>query len=177
MILSHKHIPTAMLLEDNLEEFKTFMNIEITKPNKNKWKFPCKGISKTDGTIVGFSSYGIGTVLDTGQSTSYRLYSKEDGWNMDNFQPIEEEKQPTENIESTEEVDWDQVTFPIWAKNIDGLVFLIYAIKERRVSYFTIYGNYTRFTNEKVFYFISDRNEWLNSLEVLPNGTKIEITI
>lgn len=36
MILSHKHIPAAMLLEDNLEEFKTFMNVVITKPTKNK---------------------------------------------------------------------------------------------------------------------------------------------
>ena len=70
------------------------MNISIKISEKDKWKFPCKGISKTDNVIIGFSSYGIGTVLDTGQSTSYRLYNKEDNWNMDNFQPIEEENQP-----------------------------------------------------------------------------------
>ena len=70
------------------------MEIKIIKNEKSKWKFPCKGISKTDGTIVGFSSYGIGTVLDIGQSTNYRLYNKEYDWNMDNFQPIEEENQP-----------------------------------------------------------------------------------
>lgn len=143
---------------------------------KVNWKFPCKGISKTDNTVIGFSSYGTGTVLDIGQSY-YKLYYVSDTWNMDNFQPIEEEKQPIEDTELTQEVDWDKITFPIWAKNIDGLVFLIYAIKEKRVSYFIICGNYIRFTNEKVFCFISDRNEWLNSLEVLPNGTKIEITI
>lgn len=153
------------------------MEIKIIKSKKKiNWKFPCKGISKTDNTVIGFSSYGTGTVLDIGQSY-YKLYYVSDTWNMDNFQPIEEEKQPIEDTELTQEVDWDKITFPIWAKNIDGLVFLIYAIKEKRVSYFIIYGNYTRFTNEKVFYFISDRNEWLNSLEVLPNGTKIEITI
>ena len=29
MILPHKHIPSAMLLENNLENFKTFMNISV----------------------------------------------------------------------------------------------------------------------------------------------------
>ena len=153
------------------------METKIIKSKKKvNWKFPCKGISKTDNTVIGFSSYGTGTVLDIGQSY-YKLYYVSDTWNMDNFQPIEEEKQPIEDTELTQEVDWDKITLPIWAKNIDELVFLIYAIKEKRVSYLIIYGNYIRFPNEKVFWSISDKNEWLNSLEILPNGTKIEITI
>ena len=154
------------------------MKIEIIKPQKEvKWDYPCKGVSKTDGTIVGFSSYRIGTVLDIGESKYYKIYDIADNWNMDNFQPIEEEKQLVEDTELTREVDWDNITLPIWAKNSNGSIILIYKIHEKKVDYLVIYGNYIRFTNEMTFCCISDRNEWLNSLEILPNGTKIEITI
>ena len=154
------------------------METKIIKFKKRvNWNFPCKGISKTDNVIIGFSSYGIGTVLDTGQSTSYRLYSKEDNWNMDNFQPIEEESQSIKEIEPTQEVDWNNIAFPIWAKHQNEHIIVIYNINEKKIFYLIIYGNYIRFTNEEVFCSISDRNEWLNSLEILPKGTKIEITI
>ena len=96
---------------------------------------------------------------------------------MDNFQPIEEEGQYVEDTDSTQEIEWDKITLPIWAKNSNGSVILIYKIHEKRVDYLIITGNYIRFTNEKTFCCISGRNEWLNSLEVLSNGTKIEITI
>ena len=96
---------------------------------------------------------------------------------MDNFQPIEEEGQYVEDTDSTQEIEWDKITLPIWAKNTNGSIILIYKIHEKRVNYLIIIENYISFTNEKVFCFISDRNKWLNSLEVLSNGTKIEITI
>lgn len=154
------------------------METKIIKSKKRvNWKFPCKGISKTDGTIVGFSGYRIGIVLDIGKSKYLKLYDIADNWNMDNFTPIKEEKQLVKDTELTQEVDWDNITLPIWAKNPDGNITLIYKIYEKRVDYLIISGNYIRFTNERTFCCISDRNEWLNSLEILPNGTKIEITI
>ena len=62
------------------------MKIEVIKPQKKvNWKFPCKGISKTDGTIVGFSGYRTGTVLDIGESKYLKLYDIADNWNMDNL--------------------------------------------------------------------------------------------
>ena len=70
------------------------MGIKKTKLKTNQWKFPCKGISKTDEVVVGFSNYRVGIVLDCGKSKSYKIYDIADNWNMDNFTPIEEENQP-----------------------------------------------------------------------------------
>ena len=154
------------------------MKIEFIKPQEEvKWRFPCEGISKTDEVVVGFSNYRVGTVLDCGKSKYYKIYDIADNWNMDNFTPIKEEKQLIEDTELTQEVDWDNITLPIWAKNSNGNIVLIYKIHEKKVDYLVIYGNYIRFTNEMTFCCISDRNEWLDTLGILSKGTKIEIII
>ena len=44
------------------------MNIQVIKPKEDKWKFPCKGIRKKDGKIIGFKRYGEGTVLEANLS-------------------------------------------------------------------------------------------------------------
>ena len=143
------------------------METKIIKSKKRvDWKFPCKGISKTDGTIVGFSGYRTGIVLDIGESKYYKIYDIADNWNMDNFTPIKEEKQLVKDTELTQEVDWDNITLPILAKNQNESIILIYAIHEKRVNYLIISGNYIHFNNEKTFYCISDRNEWLDTLGI-----------
>ena len=154
------------------------METKIIKSKKRvNWKFPCKGISKTDEVVVGFSNYRVGIVLNCGKSKHYKIYDIADNWNMDNFTPIKEEKQLIEDTEPTQEVDWDNITLPIWAKNSSGSIILIYKIHEKRVDYLVIHGNYIRFTNEKTFCCISDRNEWFNSLEIISGGTEIKIVV
>ena len=69
------------------------MKIEVIKPQEEvKWNFPCKGRSKTDNTVVGFSRYGQGVILDIGLSIYYRLYDMYNDWDMNNFIPLEEKE-------------------------------------------------------------------------------------
>ena len=147
------------------------MKISIEKPRENNWKFPCLGTTHS-GTKVYFSDWEMGVVVESGDD--YKIGHTSTTWNMGKFTPIDINGF---ELNKPKLIDWDNVTLPIWAKNIDGLVFLIYAIKEKRVSYFIIYENYIRFTNEKVFCSISDRNEWFNSLEIISGGTEIKIVV
>ena len=96
------------------------MEVKIIKPEESKWKFPCKGISKTDNMIIGFSSYGTGAVLDIGRSKYYRINDISYNWNMHNFQPIEEEKE-----EEKQPIDWDKIKLPVWAKDIRGEIIVV----------------------------------------------------
>ena len=146
------------------------METKIIKSKKKvNWRFPCKGISKTDNTVIGFSSYGTGTVLDIGQSY-YKLYYVSDTWNMDNFQPIEEEKE-----EEKQPVDWGKIELPILAKNRDGNLIQITSIKGAEIKYKRISDEIVLIID--VFPIQGLAKQWLNSLEILPKGTKIEITI
>ena len=62
------------------------METKIIKSKKRvNWKFPCKGISSINNTIVGFSSYGKGTVINIGECEYYKLYDIKENWNMDTF--------------------------------------------------------------------------------------------
>ena len=135
---------------------------------KVNWKFPCKGISVIDNIIVGFSSYGRGVVLDAGNSTCHKLYEFSEYWIMTDFVPIEEEKQP---------VDWDKVELPVWAKNRFGNLIQIKSIKGENVQYWAICGSKEMVVITDIFPTQGFAKQWLNSLEILPKGTKIEITI
>ena len=140
------------------------MEIKIIKDDK--WNYPCKGISKIDNIIVGFARYGTGVVIDVGNSTCHRLYEFSEYWIMNDFEPIEEEKQP---------VDWGKIELPIWAKNTDGNLIQITSIKGAELKYRRISNEMGLITD--MFPTQGFANEWLNSLEILPKGTKIEITI
>ena len=142
------------------------MEIKIIKNEKSKWKFPCKGISIIDNRVVGFSRYGTGVVLDAGNSTCHKLYEFSEYWIMTDFVPLEEENQP---------IDWDKVELPIWAKNRAGYLIQITSIKGVEIQYRKI-SNEIVFIND-IFPTQGLAKQWLNSLEILPKGTKIEITI
>ena len=147
------------------------MKIEVIKPQEEvKWSFPCKGICKPSNIIVGFFGYGQGVVLDTGQSSIFKLYTTGFDCNMNNFEPLLEEKQS---------IDWDKVELPT----------LLFDRKENRNLFFVERFNidtmyivrfYDLIENKKIEWMFSDktkRNEFLNTLEVYPKGTKIEITL
>ena len=85
------------------------MKIEVIKPQEEvKWNFPCKGICKENNIIVGFSGYGKGVVLDTGNYNA-PLYAYHEDWHMSAFVPLEEK-------EKGNNYDWGNPTFPILAK-------------------------------------------------------------
>ena len=151
------------------------MKIEVTIPKEEvKWNFPCKGICKEYNLIVGFSGYRIGVVLNTGQCGGLSLYDFSRGWKMNNFEPLEEEKQP---------IDWEKAEYPIYAKNDNGEVIIITAIDfvdweeviQIRVNMINI--QQLKYAESMFFTGDNDLNEWMNSLEILPKGTKIEITL
>lgn len=142
------------------------MEIKIINNKESKWKFPCKGVSKTDNAVVGFSSYGTGTVLDIGKSKYYKIYDIADYWEMDNFEPIEE-NQP---------IDWDKMELPVWVKNRDGNIIQVKSIKGENIQYCAICNNEMVIITD-IFPTQGFAKQWLNSLEILPKGTKIEITI
>ena len=144
------------------------MEIKIIKNEQSKWKFPCKGVCKTDDAVVGFSSYGRGVVLDSGQAAHLRPYEFECNWEMDNFEPLEKEEQP---------IDWDKIELPVWAKNRFGRLIQIKSIKGENVQYWATCGSNEMVIITDIFPTQGLAKRWLNSLEILPKGTKIEITI
>jgi len=144
--------------------------MEVKISEKIVWRFPCKGISKSNRLVVGFSKQNEGAVLDIGDSNSDDLYKWSTNWNMNNFEPLLEEKQS---------IDWDKVELPT----------LLFDRKENRNLFFVERFNidttyivrfYDLIENKKIEWMFSDitkRNEFLNTLEVYPKGTKIEITL
>ena len=144
--------------------------MEVKISEKIVWRFPCKGISKSNRLVVGFSKQNEGAVLDIGDSNSDDLYKWSTNWNMNNFEPLLEEKQS---------INWDKVELPT----------LLFDRKENRNLFFVERFNidttyivrfYDLIENKKIEWMFSDitkRNEFLNTLEVYPKGTKIEITL
>ena len=142
------------------------MEIKVIKNEKSKWKFPCKGISVIDNRVVLFTKYGTGVVLDIGNSTCHKLYEFSEYWIMTDFVPLEEENQP---------IDWNKIELPIWVKNRDGNLIQITSIKGVEVECYIIPNEILCLRH--TFPTKGLAKEWLNSLEILPKGTKIEITI
>ena len=144
--------------------------MEVKISEKIVWRFPCKGISKSNRLVVGFSKQNEGAVLDIGDSNSDDLYKWSTNWNMNSFEPLLEEKRS---------IDWDKVELPT----------LLFDRKENRNLFFVERFNidttyivrfYDLIENKKIEWMFSDitkRNEFLNTLEVYPKGTKIEITL
>ena len=144
--------------------------MEVKISEKIVWRFPCKGISKSNRLVVGFSKQNEGAVLDIGDSNSDDLYKWSTNWNMNSFEPLLEEKQS---------INWDKVELPT----------LLFDRKENRNLFFVERFNidttyivrfYDLIENKKIEWMFSDitkRNEFLNTLEVYPKGTKIEITL
>lgn len=147
------------------------MNISIKISEKNKWNFPCKGIRETDGLIVGFTTTGIGTVLEKGTS-DFALYYSSPHWSMDQFTPIKDGK-PLSNKEK-DSIHWNNVQFPIWVKDESGNILKINQLLCREACYLLIGSNKVDY-NYRSFSSIKERNKWLKPLKILPEGTEIEI--
>jgi hypothetical protein len=144
------------------------MKIEVIKPNESAWKFPCKGRSKDGRFIVGFTKEGEGVVLET-KTMPELLYKYDRFMNMDNFVPLEEEKEPT---------NWNKIECPIWAKDEKGNILIINSINNLFVAYSSLYIEAEKMVSTgQTFMAKKERNEWLNSLEILPKGSVIKITI
>ena len=142
------------------------MEIRIIKTEESKWKFPCKGISVIDNKVVLFTKYGTGVVLDIGNSTCHKLYESSEYWIMTDFVPLKED---------TQHIDWEKVELPVWVQNKDGNLIQITSIKGEEVVCYIIPNEILCLRH--TFPTKGLAKECLNSLEVLPKGTKIEITI
>lgn len=62
------------------------MNISIKISEKNKWNFPCLGISNY-GTRVYFSDWEMGVVVES--DDDYNMGYMSAIWDMDKFTPID----------------------------------------------------------------------------------------
>lgn len=145
------------------------MEVKVIKSKKEvEWKFPCMGIYKVNKLVVGFSGYERGVVLDIGNSDIYSIHEVSYMWDMSKFEPIEQ-------------IDWDKIIYPVYAENQSGEIIIITSIDYN--DYFNadvvkiITIPQLIHDEEKYFFSKEELREWLNSLKILPKGTKIEITL
>lgn len=141
------------------------MKIKIEKPEESIWKFPCFGIHEKTSKIVAFIDYKKGVVVGEGNGALPLGHYREDWW-MIQFKPYT----PTEPRQQP--IDWDKAELPIWFTHRSGSVNII---SQKGVSglagielcedggmiWASQYDN------------VKERNEFLNSLKILPKGTKI----
>ena len=77
--------------------------------------------------------------------------------------------------------DWDNAEYPIWAKNENEEIIIITAIDYNDYFNADVVKIITMpqliHDEEKIYFDEEELNEWLNSLKILPKGTKIEITL
>ena len=145
------------------------MKIIIEKnPKESIWEFPCLG-QVSSGTKVYFYEWERGVVVES--NNEYKIGYISAIWNMDKFTQIDINGNKLNT--NPESIDWDKVEMPVWAvrgewimkiesleeTSLDGLEF--------QESLNNIQGTRLGFASKE------DRNQYLNSLEILPKGTKI----
>ena len=145
------------------------MKIIIEKnPKESIWEFPCLG-QVSSGTKVCFYEWERGVVVES--NNEYKIGYISAIWNMDKFTQIDINGNKLNT--NPESIDWDKVEMPVWAvrgewimkiesleeTSLDGLEF--------QESLNNIQGTRLGFASKE------DRNQYLNSLEILPKGTKI----
>ena len=146
------------------------MKIKIEKPKESIWKFPCFGIHEKTSKIVAFVDYQKGAVVGEGYGV-LPLGTYCDDWEMMQFKPYA----PTQT--KPKPIDWDKVELPIWAvrgewiMKIESLEELFLDGLEFQESLNNIQGTRLGFKDKQ------DRDKYLNSLEILPKGTKITIEL
>lgn len=145
------------------------MKIKIEKPEENVWKFPCLGKSKLDEAVVYFYSEETGVVIE--QSTTYpHLYISRE-FCMEDFNPVNSSINPKENP-----IDWDKVELPIWAMLYKDLTNIT-IIKDKYIKGAILHNSGDMTNWDYTYQSIKERDEYLNSLEILPKGTKITIEL
>lgn len=144
------------------------MKIKIEKPKESIWKFPCLGKSCA-GVIVYFSDWKMGVVVEPNDNY-YEIGHTSASWHMDNFTPID--INGNELNTKPKPVDWDKAELPIWFTHRSGSVNIISQkgnsglagtelCEDGGMIWASQYDN------------VKERNEFLNSLKILPKGTKI----
>jgi hypothetical protein len=140
------------------------MKISIEKPRENNWKFPCLGIHNTTSKIVAFMDYKKGVIVEEGNGALLLGHYRED-WEIDNFTPYT----PIETKQQS--IDWDKVELPIICNNKYKEFCIIDRIGASKVEGYIVYHSGILGTLEGVFNNTEKRNEYLNSLEIIPKGT------
>ena len=145
------------------------MKIKIEKPKENVWKFPCLGKSKLDEAVVYFYSEETGVVVEQSTTYPYLYISRE--FYMEDFNPVNSSTKPEENP-----IDWDEVELPIWVKHNNGSINII---SQKGVSGLAgiELGEYGAIIWSSQYDNVRERDELLNSLKVIPKGTKITIEL
>ena len=141
------------------------MKIKIEKPKESIWKFPCFGIHEKTSKIVAFMDDKKGVIVEKGYGV-LPLGTYFEDWEMIQFKPYT----PTET--KPKPIDWDKAELPIWFTHRSGSVNIISQkgnsglagtelCEDGGMIWASQYDN------------VKERNEFLNSLKILPKGTKI----
>ena len=144
--------------------------IKIEKPKENIWKFPCLGISNY-GIKVYFTGWEMGVVVE---SDDYKIGYTSAIWDMDKFTPID--INGNKLITKPQTIDWSKAKLPIWLTHSSGSINIITQkdgsgfagielCEDRVIMWGSQYDN------------VEERDKLLNSLEILPKGTKITLEL
>ena len=147
------------------------MKISIEKPKENKWTFPCLGKLDT-GIIVYFSDWEMGVVVES--DDDYKIGYTSAIWDMDKFTPIDVNGNKLNT--KPKPIDWDKVEFPIWFKHSSGSISMITQKDVFFLNGTELYEDGV-ITWASQFDNVEERDKLLNSLEILPKGTKITIEL
>ena len=147
------------------------MKIEVIKPQEEvKWKFPCLGIHNSTSKIVAFMDDKKGVIVEKGYGVLSLGHYRED-WEMIQFKPYT----PTET--KPKPIDWDKVELPIWVEDKDGIITQIVHIYETEIREFIIPIDGKISYNARLFITPQQKTEYLNSLKLVPKGTKITLEL
>ncbi len=146
------------------------MKIKIEKPKENVWKFPCLGISNY-GAKVYFSDWEMGVVVES--DDDYNMGYMSAIWDMDEFTPIDINGFELNKLKP---IDWDKVELPIWFTHRSGSVNIISQKGDSGLAGTELCEDggmiwASQYDN------VEERDKLLNSLEILPKGTKITIEL
>jgi hypothetical protein len=146
------------------------MKISIEKPKESIWKFPCLG-QLSSGTKVYFTDWELGIVVES--DDDYKIGYMSAAWNMNKFTPIDINGN---ELNKSKSINWDKAELPIWFTHRSGSVNIISQkgdnglagtelCEDGGIIWAAQYDN------------IDERDKLLNSLEILPKGTKIIIEL
>ena len=148
------------------------MKIKIEKPKESIWEFPCLG-QASSGTKVCFYEWKRGVVVES--NNEYKIGYISATWNMDKFTQIDINGNKLNT--NPESIDWDKVELPIWVEDKDGIITQIAHIYETEIREFIIPTDGKISYNSRLFITPQQKTEYLNSLKLVPKGTKITLEL
>ena len=143
------------------------MKIKIEKQRESNWTFPCLG-QLSSGTKVYFCEWEAGVVVES--NDEYKIGYISAMWDMDKFIQIDINGNKLNT--NPEAIDRDKVKLPIWFEHSSGSVNIISQKGVSSLAGIELFDNgginwASQYDN------IKERNEFLNSIKILPKGTKI----